>query len=236
MCYSNSSTSSNVALSERYKKTVPTIVPDTPLFYASGFSHPTWRIITQHPEIQCMQWGLIPAWFKDSSFAAISNKTLNARRESLDEKASFKHLISRNHCIVPSSGFFEWQTNGKVKTPFFIFPSNSTLFSMAGLYDQWLNPLTGETLLSFTILTTEAIGIMSKIRNTKKRMPVLLQPAQEEAWLHMEIIPNQLQLLPEKEMKAHEIDRRIINGTTPNDERVQQPFVNPMAIQGSLFD
>jgi putative SOS response-associated peptidase YedK len=236
MCYSNSNTSTNVALSERYKKTVPVTIPDNPLFYASGFSHPMWRIITHESNIQYMQWGLVPAWFKDPSFQDISNKTLNARTETLEEKTSFKHLVSRNHCIVPSTGFYEWQTNGKVKTPYFIFPLNTTVFSMAGLYDQWLNPLTGEALFSFTILTTEANGLMSNIHNTKKRMPVLLQPAQEEAWLHMEIIPNQLQLLPEKEMKAHEIDRRIINGTTPNHERVQQPFVNPIAIQGSLFD
>jgi putative SOS response-associated peptidase YedK len=156
--------------------------------------------------------------------------------ETLNEKASFKHLVSRNHCIVPSTGFFEWQTNGNVKTPYFIFPANSAEFSMAGLYDQWLNPLTGETLLSFTILTTEANDLMCSIHNTKKRMPILLQPDQEENWLHMKIEPKEIKLLPEKEMNAHEIDRRIINGTTPNHASVQQPFVNPMAIQGSLFD
>jgi putative SOS response-associated peptidase YedK len=236
MCYSNSSTSTNVALAARYKKTVPPAIPATPLFYASGFSHPKWRIITHQASLEYMQWGLVPTWFKDPSFQAISSKTLNARLETLNEKASFKHLVSRNHCIVPSTGFFEWQTNGNVKRPYFIFPANTAEFSMAGLYDQWLNPLTGETLLSFTILTTEANDLMCSIHNTKKRMPILLQPDQEENWLHMKIEPKEIKLLPEKEMNAHEIDRRIINGTTPNHASVQLPFTNPIAIQGSLFD
>ncbi|MEY3200403.1 MAG: putative response-associated peptidase YedK [Bacteroidota bacterium] len=110
MCYSNSSTSKNVDLSKKYVKKIPAGMDETPIYFASGFSFPTWRIVTQEDTLQIMNWGLIPSWFKEQDFKEIASMTLNARIETVEEKASFKNLLHRQECIVPSSGFFEWQT------------------------------------------------------------------------------------------------------------------------------
>ena len=79
MCYANSSTSVNIDLAKRYQKVVPELIPDKPTFYASGFDHPNWRIVTTDQQIQQMNWGLVPFWFKRQNRLDVSNKTLNAR-------------------------------------------------------------------------------------------------------------------------------------------------------------
>ncbi len=237
MCYSNSSTSKNIELSKRYNKQINRTLPEEPIFYASGFSHPDWRIVTQNEFIEVMQWGLIPSWFNGEDPSEISNLTLNSRIETADEKASFKHLVNRQNCIVPSTGFFEWKTlKNNQKIPFFIHPSKDIVFSMAGLFDQWIDQNKGEIHTTFTILTGEANGLMSEIHNTKKRMPVLLLPDQELAWLNGKLpLDILMQPAPEKLMLAHEIDRQVINSKKCNSPLVQRPFHNRFYEQGSLF-
>lgn len=209
---------------------------EKPVFFASGFSYPDWRIVTKADSLEEMQWGLIPSWFKGEDIKEIASMTLNAKVETLDEKASFKHLLHRQECIVPSSGFFEWKTIGKEKIPYFIYPSSDTIFSMAGLYDLWIDPLSGNAKKSFTILTCPANSLLSEIHNTKKRMPLLLDPIQEEGWLKGELEPEKL-LLPSDNfmIKAHEVDRKLITSKNHNCREVQQPFHNEFYEQGSLF-
>ena len=236
MCYSNASTSKNIELSKRYKKVAPQGLDESPLFLASGFTFPQWRVITAKEEIQVMHWGLIPTWFSDSNPKDMASKTLNARIETLGEKASFRNLIARKRCIVPSTGFFEWQTNGTRKTPFFIHPPEHELFSMAGLHDQWLNPLDGQVRSTFTIITCPANALMEEIHNTKKRMPLILDVSQEEDWLNGILAPTSISSqLTEASMLAHEIDQRIISGKQPNCPKVQRPYQNTYFEQGSLF-
>lgn len=236
MCYSNSSTSKNIELSKRYKKVAPQGLDESPLFLASGFTFPQWRVITAKEEIQVMHWGLIPTWFADSNPKDMASKTLNARVETLNEKVSFRNLVARNRCIVPSTGFFEWQTNGTRKTPFFIHPPEHELFSMAGLHDQWINPLDGKLKSTFTIITCPANALMEEIHNTKKRMPLMLDVSQEEDWLNGILAPASISTqLTEASMLAHEIDQRIISGKQPNCVEVQLPFHNTYFEQGSLF-
>lgn len=236
MCYSNSSTSKNIDLSKKYGKQIPLQMDESPIYFASGFSFPTWRIVTNDDVLQSMQWGLIPSWFKDADSQSIASMTLNARIESVDEKASFKHLLRRQECIVPSNGFYEWKHIGKEKIPFFIYPAHEPIFSMAGLYDCWSSPLTGELHKTFTILTCPANSLMEDIHNTNKRMPVILKPEQENKWLQGKLIPDDLlEPIPSEFIKAHEIDRKIINGNNQNRPEVQIPFKNTFYEQGSLF-
>jgi putative SOS response-associated peptidase YedK len=236
MCYSNASTSKNVDLSKRYKKAAPQGLDESSVFFASGFTFPQWRVITAKDDIQVMHWGLIPSWFADSNPKDIASKTLNARVETLEEKASFRNLVARNRCIIPSTGFFEWQTNGSRKTPFFIHPPENEVFSMAGLFDLWMNPLDGQMRSTFTIITCPANALMEEIHNTKKRMPMVLDVSQEDQWLSGTLAPSSISTkLSDASMLAHEVDQRIISGKYPNCAKVQLPFHNTYFEQGSLF-
>ena len=235
MCYSNSSTSKNIDLAKKYKKEIPFKFPDTPLFYASAFSFPDWRIITQKPEMELMNWGLVPNWFKGENFSEIASKTPNARIETIDKTPSFKGLIQQKRCIIPSTGYFEWQHKGKDKLPFFVFPKSQDLFSMAGLYSEWIQPKTLRKIKTFTILTCEANSILAEIHNSKKRMPLLLAETEIEPWLSDSLIEiNQVKILAESQIEAHLIDKRIINSKNPNVKDIQT-FYKEDFIQGSLF-
>ena len=235
MCYSNSSTSKNIDLAKKYKKEIPFQFPDTPLFYASAFSFPEWRIITQKPEIELMNWGLVPNWFKGDIFSEIAAKTPNARIETIDSTPSFKGLINQQRCIIPSTGYFEWQHKGKNKLPFFIFPKSQKLFSMAGLFSEWVQPKTRKKMRTFTLLTCEAHTFLAEIHNSKKRMPFLLKDSAVEHWLSTTDFDfNKISLLPENHIDAHLIEKRIINSQNPNRKEVQE-FYKEDFIQGSLF-
>ncbi|MDA8352658.1 MAG: SOS response-associated peptidase [Firmicutes bacterium] len=128
-----------------------------------------------------MRWGLIPRWAKDPS---IGNRLINARSETLTQKPAFRRSFQRQRCLVPADSFFEWRKNetGK-KEPLRVMLEGGELFGFAGLWDQWTDPQ-GETVHSFTIITTRPNEKMERIHH---RMPAILHHAEENLWLDPEI-------------------------------------------------
>ena len=153
--------------------------------YIVGFEYLNVPIILDSkPEIinTNYHWGLVPSWSKDIDFR---KNTLNARIETLEEKPSFKN-ITQNRCLVIASSFFEWRwldDKGKSKEKYQIYSSESETFAIAGLYDTWVNPMTGIAYNSFSIVTTQANEQMNYIHNHKGRMPVMLKKGDEKEWL-----------------------------------------------------
>ena len=124
-----------------------------------------------------MLWGLIPSWSKDANSGA---KLINARAETLAEKPSFRSAFKRRRCLIPASGFYEWQTVQKKKQPFLIRPRDEKLFAFAGLWEDWNGP-NGEALRSCAIVTTQANALMQPFHD---RMPVILRQQDFAAWLN----------------------------------------------------
>lgn len=173
--------------------------------HLNGFDHPRTSIITaQRPsEIQAFHWGLIPSWADDISFR---KNTLNAKIESIAEKPSFKDCLSQR-CIILVDGFYEWQwldPKGKSKQKYLISRPNDEAFALAGLWNKWTDKQSGESISTYTILTTEANELMSIIHNSKKRMPMALSREEEKNWLQN----GQLKWQRDIELKAQaQIDR-----------------------------
>ena len=132
---------------------------------------------TQPDALQFFSWGLQPFWAKD---AKSIKRSINARAETLTEKATFRNLLKGKRCLVPADGFFEWQKSEHGKVPHRIMLKSEDLFSFAGLWDEWLDKGTGEILHTYTIITTEANDLVKPIHD---RMPVILSPEAEELWL-----------------------------------------------------
>ncbi len=150
----------------------------------NGSIHPYTPVITDivKDKIQVFTWGLIPEWARDKS---IQTYTLNAKIESLSEKPAFESSITKR-CLVLADGFMEWQwidTKGKKKRQHLITLPSEELFSFAGLWSEWRHKNTGEKISSYSIVTTEANPLMAEINNSKKRMPVILTPDNENDWL-----------------------------------------------------
>jgi putative SOS response-associated peptidase YedK len=236
MCYSNSSTSKNVDLAKKYKKTIPQDLSEEPVFYASGFSFPNWRVITKEEEIQSMHWGLIPHWFKEADPNKIAAMTLNAQIETVHEKASFRSIVGKKNCIIPSSGFFEWHTEGKEKIPYFLKPTSDIVFSMAGIYDEWVDRSTGEIVSTFSILTCPANELMGHIHNTKKRMPVLLPDEYLTSWLEGHLNTSNLLIpAPSKWIEPVQVSKKLVLSDYANTPEVQKEAPSQIGFQGSLF-
>jgi putative SOS response-associated peptidase YedK len=215
---------------------VSELLPDKPTFYASGFDHPNWRIITTNPEIQLMNWGLVPFWFKGQNRLDVSNKTLNARIETLDERSSFKHLWNRQHCLVPSTGFFDWQHQGKNRIPYFIRCKDQALFSLAGMYDTWMNPQSQLLEHTFTIVTCEANELMAEIHNVKKRMPLVLSPELESDWLSGNFQWDLSKRIASEKLVAHSVNKRLISSNQADKPEIHKEFIGDSKRQTNLFD
>jgi putative SOS response-associated peptidase YedK len=166
-----------------------------------------------------MRWGLIPSWAKE---AAIGDKLINARGETVAEKPSFRGPFRRTRCLVPASGFYEWQKTASGKVPHFIHLVDDDLFAMAGLYDVWHDPA-GEDVRSYTIITTGANAMMAPIH---QRMPVILRREDEETWLDPDAPTEVLQTLLrpyDGAMDAYPVSTRV-NRPDQDDPGVIEPL------------
>lgn len=122
-----------------------------------------------------MRWNLLPSFMKEpkSKYTMI-----NARDNTIDEKPSYRRLLPSRRCIIPASGFYEWDQNAKPKEPYHIQLKSKEPMAFAGLWDRWEKD--GEEIISCTIITTTANAMVEKIHH---RMPVILSPEDADAWL-----------------------------------------------------
>lgn len=183
MCYHTQQTADAQKLKNRFNAEIKETDKNSLTGVFNGFDHKrTPVILNVDPKlIQCVEWGLMPSWANDR---ALQNNTLNAKIETLQEKASFKGVLNKK-CLVVVDGFFEWKwldEKGKNKQKYLITMPDNEPFAFAGLWSEWKDPA-GEILRTYTIITTEAKGIMRDIHNSKFRMPVVLRPDIEKDWL-----------------------------------------------------
>ncbi len=127
-------------------------------------------------EFVWFRWGLIPSWAKDRK---IAYRTVNARAETIESKPAFRNAFKHRRCLIPASGFYEWQSTSEGKQPYCITSKSGRPFAFAGLYEQWQDNQ-GEVVDSCTIVVTQAKGIIAGIHD---RMPLILSPDNYDAWL-----------------------------------------------------
>jgi len=184
-------------------------------------------VIRQRPAVgrvgQAVRWGLVPRWAKD---AAIGLKLNNARAETVAEKPSFRASFERHRCLIPASGFYEWQAveeAGKTrKQPWYIHPRDDSYFAMAGLLAAW-KAADGTDLVSTCVITTAPNALMAPIHD---RMPVMLAPDQFDAWLDpawrdVEALRRWLLPAPADGMLAHRVSSRVSNARNEGEDLLE---------------
>ena len=127
-------------------------------------------------QVRMARWGLVPSWSRDLSVGA---GMINAAAEAIDEKPAFRTPFQSQRCLVPASGFYEWQARGARRLPHRIAPRAGALFAFAGLWERWA-PETGEPVETFAIITTRANKLLSEVH---EQMPVIIAPADYQRWL-----------------------------------------------------
>ena len=187
MCFHTKQSKSAIELENRYNARVEeALLFETNAIY-NGFTFPKTPVISNENInlIKHYRWGLIPYWAKDNTVRA---NTLNARIETIKTLPSFRDSV-KNRCLVIISGFYEWMwldEKGKNKQKYLITFPKDELFSLGGIWSEWVDKSTGEIIKSYSIVTTEANELMAKIHNNKKRMPIVLNQSEEKKWLEGE--------------------------------------------------
>jgi len=143
-------------------------------------------VVEHHGErvVDAFRWGLVPFYATTSKGAA---RLINARAETAETSPAFRTAFERHRCIVPADAFYEWRRHrdpatGRVvrSEPFAVRREDGDLLALAGLWSSWRDPATAARLYTCTILTTDPNQLVARLHD---RMPVVLDPADWDAWL-----------------------------------------------------
>jgi putative SOS response-associated peptidase YedK len=172
-----------------------------------------------------MRWGLVPFWAKDIK---VGFANINAKAEGIEKKPAFREAFRQRRCLVPVDNFYEWQKTATGKQPYAIGLKGGGLMALAGLWENWRDPSSGERVRSFAIVTTEPNELCAELHN---RMPVVLAPEAWPAWLGEEPADEaQLKSLllpyPSGGMIAWPVSKRV-GSVKNNDPSLIEPIVLP---------
>lgn len=179
------------------------IAPSTAIPAVRNISSPP------HREVIALRWGLTPAWAKSDEPAS---RLVNARAETLAAKPSFRDALRKRRCVIPASGFYEWETVGRAKKPWLFRRRDAQPFGLAGLWEAWRAP-DGALVESCAVVTTPPNDLMRPIHD---RMPVMLTIAQLATWLDPRIteaadLSPLLQPAPVETMTATAVSSYVSN-------------------------
>jgi putative SOS response-associated peptidase YedK len=153
-----------------------------------------------------LRWGLIPHWCNDPTGG---RKPINAKAETVARLPTFREAYRQRRCILPVDGFFEWNAikGQRAKQPYAIAMKDGSPFGIAGLWENWKEPSSGEWIRTFAIITTDANTLVADIHD---RMPVILPPLQYARWLGDEADPHDLlRPFPSEAMRMWPISTRV---------------------------
>src|SRR5262245_43399206 len=167
-------------------------------------------------QLVSVRWGLVPSWAQDLSGGS---KLINARAETINQKAVFKEAFQQRRCLVVADGFYEWQKTGAAREPVFIRLKSGRGFGFAGLYENWTSP-DGENIRTCTIITTEPNEVTRTIHD---RMPVIIPKDQEDRWLDPgcqdpEALLALLRPYPGEEMETCQVSTLVNSPTNDSPE------------------
>jgi putative SOS response-associated peptidase YedK len=187
-------------------------------------------------ELVPMRWGLIPAWAKDPADFPL---LIMARADGLADKPAFRNAFQRRRCLIPASGFYEWQGRGKGrKQPFAIRPGSAELVAFAGLWETWVGN-DGSEIDTAAIVTTDCNDFLRPIHD---RMPAVLDSEDFDAWLSPHADPEEAHSLlrpaPEDLFACIPVSTRV--NSVANDgpglwEEAPHDWPDRQPQQGSLF-
>lgn len=198
------------AILDRLGIPAPGVLPATRYNIAPGTAIPAVR---RHPraevgrELAPLHWGLVPSWARHASDGIV-----NARAESLADKPSFRDAFARQRCLIPASGFYEWQAQGRTRKPWLFRRRDEDPFCLAGLWATWRAP-DGTVLESCAVITTAPNTLMAPIHH---RMPVVLAESDWAAWLDPDLrepssLTTLLQPCPAALLQAVAVSARVSN-------------------------
>jgi putative SOS response-associated peptidase YedK len=182
----------------------------------------TVRLVRGRRILGPMRWGLVPSWWLLGK-EPINPATFNTPVDAAANMSLFRSSFKRKHCLIPVSGYYEWQETPHGRQPYYFTRRRGSVMTIAGLWDEWRNPDTNELMRSCTILIGEPSKFVAEVRD---RMPVILEPRQFESWLSGESGLELLEPAGEKVLKKHPVSKRLSRSRTSDaDETLIEKVV-----------
>lgn len=169
-------------------------------------------------ELVPLRWGFIPRWYERPDGGPL---LINARSETIAEKPAFRDACRARRCLIPASGFYEWQppslSGGRGKIPHWIYPADEAPFAFAGVWEAWRAP-DGAVIEACAIVTAPAGAFMAGLHH---REPVRIAHADFGLWLGEEGrgAATLMRAAPEGFWQARPVSPRI-NGTGADDPQL----------------
>jgi putative SOS response-associated peptidase YedK len=167
--------------------------------------------------LERMRWGLIPSWWS-KPLKEMKLATFNGRAEPVSTKPMFRSAFKRNRCLIPVSGYYEWQHTAAVKQPqprYFTARDGSPALTIAGVWDEWKDKASGEPVKSCTMIITEPNKFVAEVHD---RMPVLLNEKDYEPWLSGKAGLELLKPAAENVLQKWPVSKRVNSSRAPDDD------------------
>lgn len=179
------------------------------------------------------QFGFSPSWAKKRMFLFNARAEGDANKENdvdftggkgIINKPAFRNSIRHKRCLIIADAFIEGSTKEKLNKAHLVYLRNKQRpFAFAGIYEDWVNPESGEIITSYAIITTVSNSLLQKIPH--HRSPVILHKKYEGVWLNQDAplsdITWLLQPYPADEMNAYPISSSIKNPTAEGLELIE---------------
>lgn len=172
----------------------------------------TIAVVTADRRLVAMKWGLVPRWSRDGK------PFINARGETIAEKPSFRNNFKSRRILVPCSGFYEWQVDGKQRRPRHIRMRDGRAFGLGAIYEPGREPGDAPTV---SLITVAANAVIADFHD---RMPVIVPSEHQAQWLDA-TNPNPAALLCPHDaapMEAFSVSTRV-NGVKDDDPSLLLP-------------
>ena len=152
-------------------------------------------------------WGTVPKWSRNKT---ISRKLINAEKEELNQKPSYKRALKSHRCLIPADGFYAWKSVGrKSRIPYRIILNNGAPFCIAGLWEEYQDESDTE-VHTFSMITIPSNDLIFPVI---PKMPAILPSSREKEWLNTHMsIDNLLDLLspvPAEQMGLYTVSPMI---------------------------
>jgi putative SOS response-associated peptidase YedK len=174
-------------------------------------------------ELEIMQWGLVPSWSQD---ARVGAKMINARAETLTQKVSFKNLLRSNRCIIPISGFYEWQRESeRPKIPFYVTRRDDKMMFAAGL---WTTAGVVDNGYTCAMITRDSAEDLRAIHH---RTPAHFSAFHACQWLTVALDLNELQDASIQPLLSYREVSTDVNSVRNNRADLIVEKINPVSLQ-----
>ena len=201
-------------ISKPISKTIDLVKTNIKVENTDNFNaHPSQKLpviksYTNGKALELCEWGLVPSWSKKlNKFSPL----INARKETLTEKVTFKSLIQNSRCIVPADGYYEWKREDKNKIPYYFTKEDNEIMFFAAIHQN----------NKFCIITREAT---EKVKNIHHREPLIINQSQINNFLNIKKeVMEILNSIKPPNLKFHEISKDV-NNPLNNDQALVKPI------------